>query len=62
MPTGVRGTSAIKARPLANDCPRDVEQLHAHVAIATAAVSGQQRLLRSFVRATRLPIRLPHAR
>jgi len=47
------GWAYLKGNPLANYCPRDVEQLHAKLVLAS-----HQDLLRSFVHATGLPIRL----
>jgi transposase len=51
------GWAYLKGNPLANYCPHDVEQLHARVVLAGREVASQQSLLRSFVRATDLPIR-----
>ena len=51
------GWAYLKNNPLANYCPQDVEQLHTRVLLAGREVATQQALLRSFVRATRLPIR-----
>jgi transposase len=52
------GWSYLKTNPLANYCPTDVEQLHARVELAADAAANQQTLLRSFLHATHLPIRL----
>lgn len=52
------GWSYLKTGPLANYCPEDVDQLHDRVTVASAAVATEQTLLRSFVKATHLPIRL----
>lgn len=51
------GWAYLKGHPLANYCPRDVQQLHARVAQTADQVAGEQSLLRSFVHATGLPIR-----
>jgi transposase len=50
--------SHTKHNPLANYAPDSAEELHAAVQAATAHLDGRQNLLRSFVRATGLPIRL----
>jgi transposase len=52
------GWAYLKGHPLANYCPHDVEQLHARVIEASRDVTTQQSLLRSFVHATGLPVRL----
>lgn len=52
------GWAYLKGNPLANYCPPDVEELHAAVLLAARAVGAQRSLLRSFVHATPLPIRL----
>ena len=50
--------SYLKGGPLANHAPDDADQL-AHTAVRHArTIAGQQRLLRGFVHATRLPLRL----
>jgi transposase len=56
------GWAYLKTGPLANDCPRDSDELHAHVLAATKQAASEQSLLRSFVRATRLSMRLQHDR
>jgi len=43
---------------LANFCPDDIDELHATVLVAAADARSNQSLLRSFVRGTKLPIRL----
>ena len=53
------GWGYLKGKPLANFCPHDVEQLHVSVAQAADEAAGKQFLLRSFIHATGLPIRLP---
>jgi hypothetical protein len=53
------GWSYLKTNPLANYCPMDVPSLGAKVTDAAEAIANQQSLLRSFVHATELPIRLP---
>lgn len=52
------GWAHVKGHTLANFCPDELEQLHAAVVVATAEVRTQQALLRSFVHASGLPIRL----
>lgn len=53
------GWSNLKGGPtLANACPQDVRQLQSLVIKATRASQKRPALLRSFVHATRLPIRL----
>ena len=52
------GWAHLKTGPLANGCPQDVDQLHGAVVVAAQSASRQQKLLRAFVRATRLPIRV----
>lgn len=52
------GWGYLKGNPLANYCPPDVEDLYATVLVAARTVSAQQSLLRSFVHATPLPIRI----
>lgn len=54
------GWAYLKGRSLANYCPPDVHALHAAVLCAAHNAAGQQALLRGFVRATGLPIRLKH--
>jgi transposase len=51
------GWAYLKDHPLANYCPNDVEELHVRVVSESQAVASRQDLLRSFVRATHLPIR-----
>jgi transposase len=53
------GWAYIKRNPLANYCPHDAEQLHEKVLVAGTQVASRQDLLRSFVHATRLPMRFP---
>lgn len=50
--------SHTKMNGLANCCPADVDELHAAVTGATEWISDEQELLRGFVRASGLPIRL----
>lgn len=52
------GWAYLKNHPLANYCPMDVEQLHTRVVVVAQDIAGHQDLLRSFVHATGLPIRL----
>jgi transposase len=52
------GWAYLKGRPLANYCPADVNDLHSRVRVAARNVSRRQSLLRGFVHATGLPIRL----
>jgi transposase len=55
------GWSYLKCRPLANYCPDDLDEL-THTAKTTAiSIRTQQDLLRGFVKATGLPIRLKRA-
>jgi len=54
------GWSYLKRRPLANYCPKNVEQLHTRVLLAASQASSCQALLRGFMHATGLPIRLKH--
>jgi len=54
------GWAYLKGHPLANYCPTDTDELHARVVVAARDAASQQALLRSFVRATGLPIRLGH--
>ena len=51
------GWAYLKTGTLANYCPDDVEELHGTVLVAARTVRRQQNLLRSFVRATKLPFR-----
>jgi transposase len=51
------GWSYLKTGQLANYCPLDVDDLHARVAVAAEEAAGEQRLLRSFVHATGLPLK-----
>jgi transposase len=51
------GWGYLKNHPLANACPPDVDALDARVRAEAHAVAGRQNLLRSFVHATRLPLR-----
>jgi len=52
------GWAYLKANPLANYCPSDVNQLYGKVLVAAEKVASQQSLLRSFIHATGLSIRL----
>jgi transposase len=52
------GWSYLKCRSLANYCPDDLHELTDTVQATAANVKTQQGLLRGFVRATGLPIRL----
>lgn len=50
--------SHTKMNGLANYCPANVDELHEAVTGATECIPDEQELLRGFLRATRLPIRL----
>ena len=52
------GWSYLKYGVLANYCPRDLDELEREVFVAAIGAQTQQALLRSFVQATELPIRL----
>lgn len=52
------GWSNLKYGKLANFCPHDLGELQKKVFVAARTAQTQQELLRSFVRATKLPIRL----
>ena len=52
------GWSYLKYGKLANFCPHDLEELEQKVFVAAAGAQSQQALLRSFVRASKLPIKL----
>jgi transposase len=53
------GWSYLKGgRHLANFCPDDVDELHATVLVAVSSAWRNQPMLRSFIRGTKLPIRL----
>jgi len=52
------GWSYLKYGALANFCPRDLEELEQEVFAAAVEAQTQQALLGSFVKATKLPIRL----
>ena len=52
------GWSHLKYSTLANFCPHDLDELERSVFVAAVGVQSQQALLRSFVHATGLPIRL----
>lgn len=52
------GWAYLKTNPLANYCPPDVEVLHERVECEARQVGTQQSLLRSFVHASKLPIRI----
>lgn len=50
--------SYLKCRQLANYCPQDVAELRSTVKSKTASFRKHQHLLRGFIRATKLPLRL----
>lgn len=52
------GWAYVKGHTLANFCPNELDELHSAVLVATAQVRTRQALLRSFVHASGLPIRL----
>lgn len=52
------GWAYLKTHRLANYCPPDVDRLHARVLVEARDTASHQTLLRSFVHATGLPIRL----
>jgi putative transposase len=52
------GWSYLKCNPLANYCPDELAELETKAKQAGERVRGQQELLRSFVRATGLPLRM----
>jgi transposase len=52
------GWAYVKGHTLANFCPNELDELHSAVLVATAQVRTQQALLRSFVHASGLQIRL----
>lgn len=52
------GWSYLKYGKLANFCPRDLDELEREVCVAAVDARTQQELLRSFVKAAKLPIRL----
>lgn len=52
------GWGYLKTHRLANYCPVDVDRLHARVLVEARDTASHQALLRSFVHATGLPIRL----
>ena len=52
------GWAYLKTGELANYCPEDVDDLYATVLVAGENASTQQRLLRGFLRATKLPVAL----
>lgn len=54
------GWAYLKGPSLANHCPPDGESLHTSVTAAAEEVAGQQPLLRGFVKASKLPIKLRH--
>lgn len=54
------GWAYLKHHRLANYCPADVERLHAQVLVESRDTASHQALLRAFVHATGLPIRLRH--
>ena len=51
------GWAHLKGGELANYCPADADELHGSVLVAARSARTQQDLLRSFVRATKLPFR-----
>jgi transposase len=53
------GWAYLKHHRLANYCPTDVDRLHAQVRVEARDTASRQALLRAFVHATGLPIRLP---
>jgi transposase len=55
------GWAYLKTNPLANFCPDDLATLHRRAAAAANAARCRQRLLRSFVRQTSLPLRILRA-
>jgi transposase len=52
------GWAYLKNGVLANYCPDDVDELHCAAQAAVQSIRRQQDLLRSFVRGTKLPLRL----
>lgn len=52
------GWAYLKQHRLANYCPADVDRLHAQVVVEARDTASHQALLRAFVHATGLPIRL----
>lgn len=52
------GWGHLKSNPLANLCPADTHELEGHVGAAACEIRADQSLLRGFVHATGLPIRL----
>jgi len=52
------GWSYLKYGILANFCPHDLDELEREVFVAAVDAQTQQELLRSFVKASKLPIRL----
>jgi transposase len=50
------GWAYLKTGQLANFCPDDVDDLHAVVQVASREAASQQKLLRGFVRGSKLPI------
>jgi transposase len=52
------GWSHLKYGTLANLCPHDLDELEQNVFVAAVQAQTRQALLRSFIRATELPIRL----
>jgi transposase len=52
------GWSYLKYGALANFCPRDLDELEREVFVVAVDAQAQQALLRSFVKATELPIKL----
>jgi transposase len=52
------GWAHLKGHELANDCPDDLDELTRHVRRGARRARARPDLLRSFVRATKLPLRL----
>ena len=52
------GWAHLKGNALANDCPNDLAELTRHVRRGARRARARPDLLRSFVRATKLPLRL----
>jgi transposase len=54
------GWAYLKGPSLANCCPPDADSLHERVVAAAEDVAQKQALLRGFVKASKLPIKLRH--
>lgn len=52
------GWAYLKTGELANFCPHDVDDLHSRVLVVARDACAEQRLLRGFVRGTKLPLAL----